>query len=124
MIKLLVTALLVTFVAGLPQQRRCPVYRCMACPDGYDLDENGCESCACKEVKRAVCSPVLYRPRFHYVIRYQTIVFITSTVCCFPTLLRFRATSNNEDGLCSPCSGYTRSDQSCSGRLCTGMPSQ
>nr|BAD16598.1 DEC-2 [Lymnaea stagnalis] len=59
MIKLLVTALLVTFVAGLPQQRRCPVYRCMACPDGYDLDENGCESCTCKEVKRAVCSPVL-----------------------------------------------------------------
>ncbi|KAK7004737.1 DEC-2, partial [Biomphalaria glabrata] len=39
--------------------RECPMYKCVPCPGGYEVDQDGCQTCTCKEEKRAVCSGVM-----------------------------------------------------------------
>lgn len=33
---------------------QCPLYKCSACPHGYEVDDNGCQSCDCKREINAV----------------------------------------------------------------------
>ncbi|KAH9489019.1 hypothetical protein Btru_058279 [Bulinus truncatus] len=42
-------------VFPLVKRQRCPPVRCMACPDGYELDEHGCQTCQCRPAKRSPC---------------------------------------------------------------------
>ncbi|CAL1545682.1 unnamed protein product [Lymnaea stagnalis] len=60
--KLILASLLIVFtlVAASPLlQHECPMVKCVACPAGYEVNEDGCQTCTCKEVNRAVCSGVM-----------------------------------------------------------------
>ncbi|KAH9489017.1 hypothetical protein Btru_058277 [Bulinus truncatus] len=46
-------------VLVVQKRQRCPMLKCIPCPNGYELDEHGCQTCKCLPAKRAVCSMVM-----------------------------------------------------------------
>ncbi|CAL1545684.1 unnamed protein product [Lymnaea stagnalis] len=46
-------------VAGTPVLKipaiECPLVRCLPCDNGFVIDDDGCQTCMCKDSKRDIC---------------------------------------------------------------------
>ncbi|KAH9489016.1 hypothetical protein Btru_058276 [Bulinus truncatus] len=50
-----------TSLTELGKRSECPMLKCIPCPAGYEVDQDGCQTCRCKpeEEKRQVCSGIM-----------------------------------------------------------------